>query len=187
MEYGFFCDTGVLIGLCDIRDYHHNTCKFFFDKYPVENHRYYIIEIVEKELKNKKRKLGINAFNNHPQAKILHSYVRRAQQCIDIQLRKMNYFNCKDHGKNSVNQLKNLILCIQPIIGVEAINQVNDIEIVANAIVWSLVKDYDFPGLITVDNKDLGRNASKIIKESEKALKDHVPLKFVYLPDYLKH
>jgi hypothetical protein len=187
MECGFFCDTGVIIGLCDMNDHHHNSCKFFFDKYPVETHHYYTIEIIEKELKNKKRKLEVNTLKNHPQAKILHVYVRRVQQCIDIYLKKMKSFNCKDHGETSINQLKNLIVCIQPIIGVEAINQVNDIEIVANGIVWSLVKDYDSPRLITVDNKDLSRNELKIVKESEKTLKEHVPLKILYLPNYLKH
>ncbi|MEN4018906.1 MAG: hypothetical protein PQ968_10770 [Methanobacterium sp.] len=120
--------------------------------------------------------LNINLFPSHKLNYNDHSIKTFAQ-----------HYNCKDHGETSINQLKNLIVCIQSIIGVEAINQVNDIEIVANGIVWSLVKDYDSPRLITVDNKDLSRNELKIIKESEKTLKEHVPLKILYLPNYLKH
>jgi hypothetical protein len=184
MECGFFCDTGAVIGVCDKQDTHYESCKFFFDKYPIVSYNYYLSETVKEELEHRKTKIARDALREYPQNLIFHSYIRAVQRCMDQYLKKMKSFDCKEYSASYKERLDELILELQMVIGYETPNQINDTEITANAIIWSIIKDYELSQLITVDKKDLCNKEEKIIKTCERSLKEKINLKMIYLPNY---
>lgn len=180
MNCGFFSDTGVIIGLSDKLDFHHRSCQYFFSKYPLESFKYFVPKTVVDELNNFKYRLTKKAAKR-PIKKIYFNYVRLVQQSIDLYLNQMNQYECSESLKNDLN---NIIICIQPIIGFETINQQNDIKITANAIIWTFNSNDLNHYLLTVDYKDIYRNRKKIIKESEKKLDVDLNINFLYIPYY---
>ncbi|MGC9517492.1 MAG: hypothetical protein ACP5C3_07335 [Methanomicrobiales archaeon] len=182
MNCGFFCDTGVIIGLSDKLDFHHKSCQFFFSKYPLESFEYFVSKTAVDELNNFKYKLTKMA-SERPMEKLYFNYIRLVQQAIDLYLNQMNHYECSYGLKNDLN---NIIICIQPIIGFETINQQNDIKITANAIIWAFNSNYANNYLLTVDNKDIYRNKEKIVNESEKKLGVDLNINFLYLPYFKK-
>mgnify|MGYP001011239675 CR=1 FL=1 len=184
MECGFFCDTGAIIGVCDKQDTHHESCKFFFDKYPIDSYNYYISETVKNELEHRKTKIAKDALRDYPQNLIFHSYIRSVQRYMDQYIKKMKPFDCNDFSLSYQERLNELILELQGVIGYKTPNQVNDTEITANAIIWSMIKNYTLSQLITVDKKDLCNKQEKIIKTCERSLKEKINLRMIYLPHY---
>jgi hypothetical protein len=180
MSCYFFCDTGSIIGYCDTKDYHHHSCDFFFNKYPKDKNSYYITDVVKGELQGKRRKYLRNSKNSSPSE---ITRIRKIQQCIDIHIHNIEKFNCKD----SHPHLNDLIITLQKIIKIKGIQQINDIKIVAHAIIWSIKITEDSSTLITVDKKDLSSKESKIQRECGKIVAQPVTLSMLYLPDYYNY
>lgn len=179
MDYGFFCDTGPIRGLCDVKDVHQKASRFFFDKYPVEEYDYYVPDTVLRELKGYKNRLRRHA-GQIGISKEEFRYIRLVQQCMDRYLDKMIIFNCDE----SSDKLNKVIIGIQPVIGYDDINQRNDIEIVSNAIIWSVMADYNRRILITIDKNHLFKKRKKLVITAGKTLGEYVPLSMCYLPLY---
>lgn len=182
MSCGFFCDTGVIRGLCDKLDAHNESCEFFFDKYPIETFEYVIPTTVINELNYFKYKQTKEAARN-PLHKIYFSYIRLVQQYIDLYISQMTHFECPETEKNNLNDV---IVSIQPIIGFDTHNKQNDIQITAEAIIWSEGSRNESNSLITVDKRDIYYKKDKIIRICKKNLQCDLQIYFVYLPRYFK-
>lgn len=180
MNCGFFCDTGFIRGLCDKLDFHNSSCELFSSNYPIESYEYVVSQTVVNELNYYKYKLTKNASRN-PMEKIYFNYIRLVQQYIDLYLDQMERYSCSELEKEDLNKV---IICIQPIIGFDSHNQQNDIQITADAIIWSKNSNNNTNSLLTVDKKDIYRNSKKIIKESEKGLGNRLNIDFIYVPFY---
>lgn len=180
MSYGFFCDTGPIRGICDLKDFHREASKFFFEKYPVEEYDYYIPETVLKELNGFKFRLRRNA-KDLGIDKEYFKYIRLIQQCMDYYIENMIIFCCED---DELDKLKKVIICIQPIIGYQEINQRNDIEIVSNAVIWSILTHYNKKIFITLDKNHLYAKRKKIVREIQKNINDHFNISICYIPFY---
>lgn len=179
MDYGFFCDTGPIRGICDVKDVHQNPSKFFFNKYPIEEYDFFVPETVLGELKGYKNRLRRHA-KQMGISKDEFRYIRLVQQCMDRYIDKMIIFNCED----SSDKLDQVIISIQPVIGYNDINQRNDIEIVSNAIVWSTITNYSRRILITLDKNHLFKKRKKLTSTARKTLGEYVPLSICYLYYY---
>ena len=179
MDYGFFCDTGPIRGICDVKDAHHNATRFFFDRYPVEKYDFFIPETVIGELNGYKNRLRRNS-HKLGISKDEFKYIRLIQQCMERYIEKMIIFNCDDTS----DKLDKVIIGIQPVIGYDDINQRNDIEIVSNAIIWSTLITYNRRVLITLDKNHLFQKRKKLTNTARKALGEYVPLYICYLNYY---
>lgn len=178
MEYGFFCDTGPIRGFCDVRDQHRAASLNFFTTFPVNEYNFYVPDTVVKELNGFKNRLRRQA-RKMKLDKDTFSYLRLVQQCMDRFISQMTLFSSDDGYEI---ELEKVIVCIQPIIGFQDINQRNDVDIVSNAIIWSTVSDYDRRILITLDRNHLYRYQKKLVHQAEKELRKRVPLSICYLP-----
>lgn len=181
MNYGFFCDTGPIRGVCDLKDFHREASKFFFERYPVDEYDYYIPETVLKELNGYKFRLRKKAKELEID-KQYFKYIRLVQQCMDYYLEKMIVFSCEEDEQDP--KLGTVILSIQPIIGYKEINQRNDVDIVSNAIVWSILTNYNEKILITLDRNHLYAKRKKIIREVQKNVNEHIDISICYVPFY---
>jgi len=187
MLCGFFCDTGVIRGLCDSKDDHYDACQFFFNKYPLNSNDYYIAKPVEEELNYYKLQLNKRVIQNKKLDKKQFKYVRSVENCIDLYIRNMKIFNCSDHGASHETKLKDLILDLMSIIGHHSYNLKMDTNIVANSVIWSLLIAKSENTLITVDYMNIIRNRDEIINAANFCLGTEICLSMLYLPEYCEH
>jgi hypothetical protein len=182
MTCGFFCDTGVIHGACRINDHHEKSCKFFLSKYPMKDYDYFVPKVVVNEITHQKYTLNRNANKLSPEEM---SIARTFQRCVDAFLRNVTLFDAQEHGKPYMNNFNNLIIELQKVIHITGKNQINDIELIAQAIVWSTLNWYENHNLITVDKKDIASYSKKkkIIHMASKCIKSQVKLEIVYLPN----
>ena len=179
MTLSFFCDTGVIHGLCKGKDYHNKSCKLFLNKYPINNYDYFVPKIVISELDHQKKVLNQKANNLNPYEV---SIARTFQRCVNAFLRDATTFHAQNHGIAHSKSLKNLIIELQKVIKITKRNQINDVEIVAQAVMWSLLTVYGSHNLLTVDKKDIVNRKKRILHISTKSLKTTVNLDIVYVP-----
>ncbi len=177
MKYAFFCDTGILYGRCYPSDTHHEACKKFLKKYPISRHEYFYPKIVLDELDNHKRKLDrSNKLNKRERG-----YARTFQQCIDRLVAKMEEFDANSK-EEFIDDFQQLLKELPKVIDAITYNQLNDVEIIANAIIWSLITRNDKKTLITVDGLDLSNNQDKIIEKAINTAKCPITLEIIYVP-----
>jgi len=159
----FFLDTGIFLGICDIRDYHHADCERLFCKYPQSSNRYFTAKKVKEELERKRikrRKAGWS-----------EAVLRRIDQRISIYLRSME--GVVEYG----GEHKHFDKIANAIVSVVGYNT-HDACIVANALIWSYEKAQNNPTLVTADYKDIVGKRDEIIKQAELRIFDrYIPLR----------
>lgn len=177
MKTAFFCDTGILYALCYPSDIHYTPCKKFIKRYPFSNYNYYIPQLVLKELENHKNKLDKSRKVNKQQ----RAYARAFQQCIDRRVAKMKRFDYTQHAKYH-QTFQTLVQELKLVINAISQNQLNDVEIVSHAIIWSIVSAYEEKILVTVDGTDLSNNQEKIVAKAIEIAGCDVHLEIIYIP-----
>lgn len=187
MESGFFCDTSVIHGFCHKSDskIKKESCKFFLSEYPCEDNDYFVPEIVKEELIHQKNVLNRNAGKLTPYEDDIS---RTFQRCVDAFLRKIVIISTKDYGEPYSKSIEKLRIRLQSVIKIKKQNQINDIEIVAESIFWSILTDYESHNLLTTDNTDIANDSKKkkIIRIANECLKIQITLEIIYLIGYYK-
>jgi molybdopterin-binding protein len=178
MDCGFFCDTGVIYGLCYFSDDHKPACKSFVKKYPIKDHQYFYPSIVEDELENHKVKLSRKSKYLN---KTEQGYARSFQMCVERLLKRMEHFDAKTHSE-FIDIYKELLKELKSVIKITGPNQENDIEIASHAIIWSIITKNEVNSLITVDGSDLASKEEQILEMGENTSKFPINLKIIYVP-----
>jgi hypothetical protein len=181
----FFCDTGVIRGYCDPKDEHHESCTYFFGKYPINLNNYNIAEPVIDELNYYKSKLSKKAHEVIGTAE--YTYYRFVENQIDLYIRQIDKFDCNHHGTDRVDELNLLINDLDTVIGSFTRSLENDIEIVANSIIWSCVTGENENHLLTVDFRNLIKNYADIKQTAEYCLQEDFKLLMLYIPEYCEY
>lgn len=182
MSCGFFCDTGVIYGLCYFSDDHKPACKSFVNKYPLKNHQYFYSPVVEDELENHKIKL---VRKSKYLTKTEQGYARSFQRCVERLLKRMECFDAQNHSE-FIYIFEELIKELESVIEITGHNQENDIKITSHALIWSMINKNEINSLITVDGRDLASKEKQILEIGKTTSKFPINLKIIYVPGLLE-
>ena len=80
-----------------------------------------------------------------------------------------------------IDDFQQLLKELPKVIDAITYNQLNDVEIIANAIIWSLITR-NKKTLITVDGLNLSNNQDKIIEKAINTAKCPITLEIIYVP-----
>jgi len=186
MDYGFFCDTSAIRSYCHPNDKHKQACDPFFNKYPPYSYDYFVTTKVEQEINNQTFKTNKkpNSLTPNEQTiaryfnKNVKNFLKNYAKCFDI-------YEYKESNPQHFNSYKQLVIELQSVIKVKKINQSNDIEIISNAFVWSvIISDYDNYCFLTIDWHDFAKpeQKNKIINKAKKCLGNSTNLKINFVP-----
>lgn len=183
MDKAFFCDTGVIRGICHPNDKNikkRQASQFCIEKYPPKKYDYFVTQVVIDELDHQTLVTTRNArcLSIHEQNK-----ARTFQRKVDAFLRNcVTEFYIDDHELANFNDL--VITYQNSIFKVKTHNDHNDIQIIANAVFWNLLTNYNSHFFLTADNKDIGKKRNEIVKIAETILKRKISLKIIYTIEY---
>ncbi|MCG2827724.1 hypothetical protein [Methanothermobacter sp. K4] len=176
---GFFCDTGFIIGLCRETDKHHQECTKLTAKYPIEKHDYFTCLIVCDEVNHWIQRLTRNLIEGEGD-KGTKTIERKLKRCFKNFLLKIEVFDVDDVETETTETLKEeynqIILNLQNLIGYNTPNQINDIKIIATALIWGAYTTcYAQKCFLTVDKGHISNKKDKIYSISCICLKRKTP------------
>ncbi|MFB2623228.1 hypothetical protein [Methanothermobacter marburgensis] len=183
---GFFCDTGFIIGLCIETDNHHQECAKLTAKYPIEKHDYFTCLIVCDEVNHWIHRLTGKLIEEEGDkgTKIIE---RKLKRYFNNFLLKIEVFDVDDVETEATETLKEvynqIILDLQNLIGYMTPNQINDIKIIATALIWGAYTNcYVHKCFLTVDKGHIFDKRDKIYRIGCRCLKTkNPPLRIKYV------
>lgn len=182
----FFCDTNVIHGFCHKNDFalKRNSCKYFLNKYPCNINDYFIPQIVKDELNHQKYVENRDA--GQKLSEYEHDVIRKFTRCVDAFLREVEIFSTEKYGNPYLKDLAKLKVALQSVINIKARNQINDIEVTAEAIFWSLLTEYDSHNYLTTDRNDIANKSKRILRKANQCLNTQIKLEICDLINYYK-
>ncbi len=168
----FFCDSGIPIAY-GLPDSFSKNCKIHFEKYPVNQNKYYYCIEVKQEF-TKKRSERRRMMRKKSQF----------ERIVEIESRSFFSFAIEKnfHKDKNFNLIKESIHeQLSDKTGKPYVMLENDAKILSNCILWSINENPNLPYFLTIDYNDIVKNKEFIINATNNILKTKIKLEFMYL------